>query len=93
MHHAFDEVLDQLDVESERAHAGDVAVELVADLVRHEADLLPLHELPLRIVGAALPLRVWRAISGRSSVSSALRSSVHLACRDSRSVRWTTRSG
>ena len=34
--------------------AGDVAVELVADLVRHEADLLPLHQLALGVVGAAL---------------------------------------
>ena len=38
------------------ADAGDVAVELVADLVGHEADLLPLHELALGIVGAPLHL-------------------------------------
>ena len=53
---SLDEVLGQLDEQPERGHAGDVAVELVADLVGHEADLLPLHQLPLRIVGAALHL-------------------------------------
>ena len=37
-------------------HAGDVALELVADLVGHEADLLPLHQLALGVVGAALAL-------------------------------------
>ena len=53
----FDEVLDQLDVQPERADAGDVALELVADLVGHEPDLLPLHELALGIGGAPLALR------------------------------------
>src|SRR5829696_4624703 len=38
VHHALDEVLDQLDEEAEGGHAGDVTVELVADLVGHEAD-------------------------------------------------------
>ena len=46
----------ELDVQAERGDAGDVAVELVADLVRHEADLLPLHQLALGVVGAALAL-------------------------------------
>ncbi len=41
---------------AECRHARDVALELVADLVRHEADLLPLHQLPFGIVGAALAL-------------------------------------
>ena len=93
VHQALDEVLDELDVEPEGADAGDVAFELVADLVRHEADLLPLHELALGIVGAALPLgRVAgdvRQVLGQL----AFRSSVIKPCRDSRSVRWTTRSG
>src|SRR5262245_37941199 len=53
----LDEVLDQLDEEPERGHAGDVAVDLVADLVRHEADLLPLHQLALCLVGAPLAIR------------------------------------
>src|SRR5262245_59137641 len=57
VHHALDEVLDQLEVEAEGADAGDVAVELVADLVGHEAHFLPLHQLALRVVRAALALR------------------------------------
>ena len=57
VHHALDEVLDQLDEQPERRDAGDVAFEFVADLVRHEADLLPLDQLALRLVGAALPFR------------------------------------
>jgi hypothetical protein len=55
--HPLDEVLHELDEQAERRDAGDIAVELVADLVRHEADLLPLDELSLRVVGAALHLR------------------------------------
>ena len=54
--HAFDEVLDQLDEQAEGGDAGDVAVELVADLVRHEADLLPLDQLALGLGGAPLAL-------------------------------------
>ena len=56
VHHAFDEVLDQLDVQAEGADAGDVALELVADLVRHEADLLPLHQLALGVGGPTFAL-------------------------------------
>ena len=56
MDHALDEVFDQLDEDAERGNAGDVALELIAELVGHEADLLPLHELALRVVGAALAL-------------------------------------
>src|SRR5581483_6786013 len=41
VHHALDEMLDELDEQPERRDAGDVAVELVADLVGHELDLLP----------------------------------------------------
>ena len=44
-------------IQAERADAGDVAVELVADLVGHEPDLLPLHQLALGVVGPALALR------------------------------------
>src|SRR5262245_28233219 len=36
VHHPFDEMLDELDVEAEGAHARDVPVELVADFVGHE---------------------------------------------------------
>ena len=57
MDHAFDEVLNQLDEQPEGRHPGDVAVELVADLVGHEADLLPLHQLALGIVGPSFSLR------------------------------------
>ena len=53
----FDERVDQLDEQAERADAGHVAVELLADLVRHETDLLPLHQLPLRLGRPPLPLR------------------------------------
>ena len=56
VHHAFDEVLDELDEQAEGADAGDVALELVADLVGHEPDFLPLHQLALGVVGAALAL-------------------------------------
>ena len=57
MDQALDEMFDELDEQAECRHAGDVAFELVADLVRHEADLLPLHQLAFGIVGAALALR------------------------------------
>ena len=56
VHEAFDEVFDELDVEPERRHTRDVAVELVADLVRHEADLLPLDQLALGVIRASLAL-------------------------------------
>src|SRR5204862_5672295 len=36
VHHAFDEVLDELDVQAERADARDVALEFIADFVSHE---------------------------------------------------------
>ena len=52
----FNEMLDELDEEPIRSDAGDVAVELVADLVRHEADLLPLQQLAFRLVCPPLPL-------------------------------------
>jgi hypothetical protein len=35
-----------------------VAFELVADLVGHEADLLPLNQLAFRVGGSPLPFRV-----------------------------------
>src|SRR5256885_6580178 len=54
---ALDEVLDQLDEETEGRDPSDEALELVADLVGHELDLLPLQQLALRIVGAPLHLR------------------------------------
>ena len=92
VNHALDEVLDQLDEQAERGDAGDVALELVADLVRHEADLLPLHQLALRVVGAALALgRVARHL--RQVVGQLLAPFLRIPCRDSRSVRCTTRSG
>ena len=56
VHQPLDEVLDQLDEQPERGDAGDVALEFVADLVGHEADLLPLHQLALGIGGAPFPL-------------------------------------
>ena len=55
--HAFDEMLDQLDEQAERRDAGEVALEFIADLVGHELHLLPLQQLALRIVGAALHFR------------------------------------
>src|ERR1039458_9227194 len=45
VHHAFDEVLDELDEQAEPRHAGDIAFELIADLVGHELHLLPLQQL------------------------------------------------
>ena len=91
--HALDEVLDQLDEQAERRHAGDVAVELVADLVGHEADLLPLHQLALGVVGA--PLALGRVPGDLRQVVGQLLAAIRPSspCRDSRSVRWTTRSG
>ena len=52
----LDVVLDELDEEAEGRHAGDVALELVADLVGHELHLLPLQQLALGLVGAPLHL-------------------------------------
>ena len=57
MDHALDEMFDQLDEQAECRHAGDVALEFIADLVGHELDLLPLQQLALRIVGPPLHLR------------------------------------
>ena len=57
VHQAFDHVLDELHEQAERGDAGDVAVELVADLVVHEPDLLPLDQFPLGLVGPPLPVR------------------------------------
>src|SRR5262249_42271964 len=51
--HALDEMLDELDKETKRSHTGDVALEFIAHLVRHELDLLPLQQLTLRIVRPA----------------------------------------
>src|SRR5204863_271416 len=42
VHQAVDEVLDELHEQPERRHPDHVALELLADLVGHEADLLPL---------------------------------------------------
>ena len=56
VHQAFDEVLDELDVKPEGRDAGHVAIELVANLVRHEADLLPLDEFALGVIRAAFAL-------------------------------------
>src|SRR5215212_8430310 len=44
VHEPLDEVLGQLDEQPERGYAGDVPVELVADLVGHEPYFLPLHQ-------------------------------------------------
>src|SRR2546427_765583 len=44
VHEPFDEVLDQLDEQTECGHAGDVAFELIADFVGHELHFLPQHE-------------------------------------------------
>jgi len=52
----FDVVLDQLDEQPEGRDAGDVALELVADLVGHELHFLPLQQLALGVVGAPLHL-------------------------------------
>ena len=57
VHEPFDVVLDQLDEQAERRDAGDVALEFIADLVGHELHFLPLQQLALGIVGAALHLR------------------------------------
>ena len=56
MHEPFDVVFDQLDEQAERRDAGDVAFELVADLVGHELHFLPLQQLTLGVVGATLHL-------------------------------------
>src|SRR2546428_523537 len=57
VHEPFDEVLDQLDEQTECRYAGDVAFELIADFVGHELHFFPLHELTLGIVAAAFHLR------------------------------------
>jgi hypothetical protein len=57
VHQAFDEVLDELDEEAEGGHSGHVTLELLAHLVRHEADLLPLQQLTLRVIRTPLHLR------------------------------------
>ena len=76
-------------VQTKGTDAGDVAVELIADLVGHESDLLPLTAGPASPARRCAP--TWRAVSGRSSTPRR-RSSV-TARRDSRSSRCTTRSG
>src|SRR2546423_8605242 len=55
-HEAFDEHIEQLDEEAELGHADDQSLELFADAIAHELDLLPLHQLALGVVGAALGL-------------------------------------
>src|SRR5438309_6290201 len=57
VHHAFHEVLDELDIQTKRGDARDVTLEFIANLVRHEPDLLPLHELALGVIGPPLALR------------------------------------
>jgi hypothetical protein len=54
---AFHERLDQLDKQTEPSHASHVAGEFVTHLVRHEPDLLPLHDLAFRVLGSALHRR------------------------------------
>jgi hypothetical protein len=56
MDEPFNEVLDKLNEQAIWSNAGNVTVELVADFVCHEADLLPLQQLAFRIVRPALPL-------------------------------------
>ena len=56
MDETLHEMLDQLDEEAERRHADHVPAEFIADFVGHEADFLPLHELALSLLGAALSL-------------------------------------
>ena len=56
VHEAFYIVFNELDEQSKRRDAGNVAFVLVPDLVRHEADLLPLQQLALGIVRAPLHL-------------------------------------
>ncbi len=57
MDEPFDERVGQLDEQAVRADTGHVTVELLADPVRHEADLLPLHQFALGLGRAPLPLR------------------------------------
>ena len=47
-------MLDQLHEQPEPGHPGHVTGELIADLVRHEPDLLPLDDLPLGLLCPAL---------------------------------------
>ena len=51
---SFDKQIGELDKESELGDADDQAVEVFADAILHELDLLPLHQLALGFVGAAL---------------------------------------
>ena len=57
VHQSLDVVLRQLHEQAERRDARDVAVEFIADLVGHEAHLLPLHQLSFRLIGSPLHLR------------------------------------
>jgi hypothetical protein len=56
VHHPFHEVLDEFQVQTECADAGDVAFEGLTNLVGHEAHLLPLHQFPFGIRGPPFPL-------------------------------------
>ena len=55
-HQALDEEAVELDKAAVLGHAQDHGVKVVADAVLHEFDLLPLHQLALGVVGAALRL-------------------------------------
>ena len=55
-HQSLHEEVLQRDEEPELRHAGDVRVELPADLVLHEDDLFPEEALALRRFGATLPV-------------------------------------
>ncbi len=63
VHEPVHVVLDEFHEQAERRHARDVAIELVADLVRHEPHLLPGEQFVLGLVGPALHLgRVARQV-------------------------------
>src|SRR5580700_6961400 len=53
---SFNKQVSELDEEAELCDTGDQSVEILADAILHELDLLPLHQFTLSIVGAALGL-------------------------------------
>src|SRR3989454_12188331 len=57
LHQAVDEILAQLHEEPERVHRQDEALELLPHSCGHERRLLPLDQLPFRLVGRALGAR------------------------------------
>jgi hypothetical protein len=84
--------LVQLHEQAEGLDARDVPREHLAELVRHEADLLPLDELALGVGGPALHLREVEAHLGEGGRHLAF-GLVSAAVAQGRSERCTTRSG